>query len=104
MSDCKSTIEHVIGPHFGLLFDFCRDADLTCPETGGTLRMTGQILGHYRILEKIGAGGMGEVYEAEHLEQGRYLALKVLSRALDSPGDRDRFLREGQLAAAISTA
>jgi serine/threonine protein kinase len=45
---------------------------------------------------------MGEVYEAEHLEHGRRIALKVLSQRLSDPTDRARFLREGQLAASVS--
>ena len=45
---------------------------------------------------------MGEVYEAEHLEHGRRIALKVLSQRLTDPTDRARFLREGQLAASVS--
>jgi serine/threonine protein kinase len=45
---------------------------------------------------------MGTVYEAEHLESGRIVALKVLSHALDSGEARKRFLREGRLAASIN--
>jgi eukaryotic-like serine/threonine-protein kinase len=45
---------------------------------------------------------MGEVYEAEHSETGRRVALKVLRSRLQNPDDRERFLREGQLAASIS--
>jgi hypothetical protein len=45
---------------------------------------------------------MGEVYEAEHVEQGRRVAIKVLNQRLASAQDRARFLREGQLAASIS--
>jgi hypothetical protein len=47
---------------------------------------------------------MGEVYEAEQLETGRRLALKVLRATLRGAEDRARFLREGQLAASISHA
>ncbi len=45
---------------------------------------------------------MGEVYEAENLETGRRLALKLLRSRLEKADDRARFLREGQLAASIS--
>lgn len=62
----------------------------------------GQPFGPYRIERLLGRGGMGEVYEVEHLEQGRRIALKVLNRRLNDEADRLRFLREGQLAAAVS--
>jgi serine/threonine protein kinase len=62
----------------------------------------GQRFGPYRIERLLGRGGMGEVYEAEHLEHGRRIALKVLSQSLSDPTDRARFLREGQLAASVS--
>src|ERR1041385_5072842 len=45
---------------------------------------------------------MGEVYEAEHLETGRRLALKVMGHAIGSEQDRKRFLREGRLAASVN--
>jgi serine/threonine protein kinase len=62
----------------------------------------GQRFGPYRIERLLGRGGMGEVYEAEHLEHGRRIALKVLSQRLIDATDRARFVREGQLAAAVS--
>ena len=63
---------------------------------------SGQTFGSYRIVRLLGRGGMGDVYEAEQIEQGRRVALKVLSQRLTDPRDRARFLREGQLAASIS--
>jgi hypothetical protein len=65
------------------------------------LLATGQHFGPYRIGAFLGGGGMGQVYEAEHLESGRRIALKVLARTLDSV-ERERFLREGRLAASVS--
>ncbi len=62
----------------------------------------GQVWGPYRIGRLLGRGGMGEVYEAEHLESGRRVALKVLRSRLQNRDERARFLREGQLAASIS--
>ena len=58
--------------------------------------------GSYRIGRLLGRGGMGEVYDAEHLPSGRRVALKVLSSPLQSASEQARFLREGQLAASIS--
>src|SRR4029453_5283004 len=58
--------------------------------------------GHYRIVRRLGKGGMGEVYEAEDLESGRLVALKILSQSMTQPVDKARFLREGRLAASIS--
>lgn len=64
--------------------------------------MPGEAFGGYRILRLLGRGGMGEVYEAEQLTNGRRVALKVMSHALASEQDRKRFLREGRLAAGVS--
>jgi serine/threonine protein kinase len=62
----------------------------------------GEQFGHYRLARLLGQGGMGVVYEAEDLENGRRLALKILSQTLDSPEARKRFLREGQIAASVN--
>lgn len=59
-------------------------------------------LGHYRIVRLLGEGGMGAVYDAEDLENGRRVALKILGHKLDSPEARERFFREGRLAASIN--
>jgi hypothetical protein len=58
--------------------------------------------GGYRLLGLLGMGGMGTVYEAEHLATGRRVALKMLEQQLDSPEMRQRFLREGRLAASVN--
>jgi eukaryotic-like serine/threonine-protein kinase len=58
--------------------------------------------GEYRLLGVLGAGGMGTVYEAEQLVTGRRVALKMLSQQLDSVENRQRFFREGRLAASIN--
>jgi len=63
----------------------------------------GRMFGPYRIERLLGSGGMGEVYEAEHMEDGHRVALKVLSpQFFLSQEHHERFLREGRLAAAIS--
>jgi uncharacterized RDD family membrane protein YckC len=58
--------------------------------------------GGYRLLGLLGRGGMGTVYEAEQLATGRRVALKMLGQQLDSPEMRQRFLREGRLAAGVN--
>jgi hypothetical protein len=78
---------------------------VTLPGTGTNFRglpQPGEQFGHYTIIRALGAGGMGAVYEAEDLESGRRVALKVLSHRLDSPDARERFFREGRLAASIN--
>jgi serine/threonine protein kinase len=62
----------------------------------------GQSWGPYRIGRLLGRGGMGEVHEAEHVDSGRRIALKVLRGRMQDADERARFLREGQLAASIS--
>ncbi|HEY7659476.1 MAG TPA: serine/threonine-protein kinase [Actinomycetota bacterium] len=62
----------------------------------------GSQLGGYRIESRIGRGGMGVVYLAEHLTLGRRVALKVVAPELvEDAGFRERFLREAQLAASL---
>ncbi|MBK5291442.1 MAG: serine/threonine-protein kinase [Acidobacteriia bacterium] len=61
--------------------------------------MTGQIISHYRILDKLGEGGMGVVYKAEDLKLKRMVALKFLPG--DDPELKQRFLQEAQAAAAL---
>ena len=65
--------------------------------------MIGQTLGHYRIVEKIGAGGMGEVYRAEDLVLGRKAAIKVLrSETLTDEVSRARFLRDARIIGGLN--
>ncbi|HTW57669.1 MAG TPA: protein kinase [Terriglobales bacterium] len=65
--------------------------------------MSGQFFGHYKILEKIGAGGMGEVFRARDERLGRDVALKVIRPASsDNPDHRRRFEQEARAAAALN--
>ena len=65
--------------------------------------MTGQNISHYRILEKIGEGGMGVVYKAEDTRLRRIVALKFLPQHLsDDEEVRRRFLHEAQAAASLN--
>jgi predicted Ser/Thr protein kinase len=65
--------------------------------------MTPEILLHYRIHRRLGAGGMGEVYLAEDLKLNRLVALKVLSyRSGDDRDRRERFKREAKALAALN--
>ena len=60
--------------------------------------MTGQTISHYRILDKIGEGGMGVVYKAEDTLLNRIVALKFLHATDDMP----RLLREARAAASLN--
>src|SRR2546422_6091805 len=73
------------------------------PQADSPIAMIGQTLGHYRVLEEIGSGGMGEVSRACDDRLGREVALKVLKPSLANDRDRlRRFEQEARAAAALS--
>ena len=62
-----------------------------------------EIFGHYKILERIGAGGMGEVYRARDTRLGRTVAIKIMAAGIaGDEAQRERFVREARATAALS--
>jgi tetratricopeptide (TPR) repeat protein len=64
--------------------------------------MIGATVSHYRILERLGGGGMGVVYRAEDARLGRQVAIKFLPDAFTDQASRDRFQREARAISSLS--
>ncbi len=67
------------------------------------MELVGRIVSHYQFLEKLGAGGMGDIYKAHDARLNRFVAVKVLSAAnAGDPDRRRRFIQEAQAASGLN--
>jgi hypothetical protein len=96
----RSTEESTVAPAAGL--DEVPTLTPVLPATGGSDAKP-EVVGGYRLLRRLGAGGMGTVYEADDPAGGRHVAVKLIASGQElSRAAVERFRREGRLASAIS--
>ena len=67
----------------------------------GRTHLINSTIGEYRLVEKLGEGGMGEVYQGVHSKIGRVVAVKILSQAAHSPEFVERFLNEARIQGGL---
>src|SRR4051794_38077299 len=97
VSERSAAIDHPLNPDF---LNVLRNE--MSESTDSTLINVGAGLSHYKIIGKIGEGGMGSVFKAIDIRLGRFAAIKVISSPRVTDHDKHRFAREARAASALN--